>query len=100
MPPLNHSCDDLKIIDFSHSYAGALATMVLADCGADVLKIEKPGGDPTRRHYAAPMWHRGKRSRELDLNTEAGQTEARDLAASADVLLHTFRPGLMERFGL
>ena len=60
-------CDDLRVIDLSSGPAGGLATMVLADFGADVIKVEPPGGDPARSQPAAPMWLRSKRSVTLDL---------------------------------
>ena len=97
MPGPTHG---LRVLDFTQSYPGALATMVLADGGAEVIKVEPPGGDPTRRHYAAPMWHRGKKSLVLDLKTEAGLARARELAASSDVAVVSFRPGVAERLGI
>ena len=90
----------LRVLDFSHSFPGALATMVLADSGAGVSKVEPPGGDPTRRHYASVMWHRGKRSVVLDLTTPEGREAAQRLAASVDVVLQTLRPGVAEKLGI
>ena len=60
----------IRVLDLSRGPAGALATMVLADFGADVLLVEPPGGDPFRRLPSWPLWLRGKRSRELDLKRE------------------------------
>ncbi|MEE9285343.1 MAG: CoA transferase [Dehalococcoidia bacterium] len=93
-------CEGLRIVDFTHSYPGALATMVLADSGAEVIKVEPPGGDPTRRHYASVMWHRGKKSAVLDLKTEGGRADARRLASQADVVIESFRPGVADRLGI
>lgn len=90
----------LRVLDFSQSFPGALATMVLADSGAEVIKIEPPGGDPTRRHYASVMWHRGKKSVVIDLGTPEGREAAQGLASSADVVIHTLRPGVAERLGI
>ncbi len=93
-------CDGLRVVDFTNSYPGALATMVLADSGAEVIKVEPPGGDPSRRHYASVMWHRGKKSVVLDLKTEAGRRDAVALATGADVVIESFRPGVAERLGI
>ena len=71
----------------------------MADAGAEVIKIEAPGGDPTWSHYASPMWHRGKKSAFLDLKTPEGQDTLKRLAANSDVLLHTLMPGAAERLG-
>ncbi|WP_449351053.1 CaiB/BaiF CoA transferase family protein [Streptomyces shaanxiensis] len=101
----------LRIADFSRVLAGPYATMLLADLGADVVKVERPGtGDETR------AWHppadqdgtstyflsvnRNKRSVVLDLTTETGLEQARSLIAESDVLVENFRPGTMERLGL
>ncbi|MCF0083023.1 CoA transferase [Streptomyces lomondensis] len=101
----------LRIADFSRVLAGPYATMLLADLGADVIKVERPGtGDDTR------AWHpptdqdgtstyflsvnRNKRSVVLDLATEAGREQARALIAACDVVVENFRPGTMERLGL
>lgn len=100
----------LRVADFSRVLAGPYATMTLADFGADVIKIESPAGDDTR-HWKPPVdaagnatyfgsVNRNKRSVALDLTSEAGLAEARRLAASADVVIENFRPGVMARFGL
>jgi crotonobetainyl-CoA:carnitine CoA-transferase CaiB-like acyl-CoA transferase len=99
------------IADFTRVLAGPLATMVLGDLGATVVKVERPeGGDDTRAWgppYAADgastYFHavnRNKRSLTLDLATPAGLADARALAARADVLVENFRPGTMARLGL
>ncbi|RKR74273.1 CaiB/BaiF CoA transferase family protein [Frondihabitans australicus] len=106
-PPL----DGLLVADFSRVLAGPLATMTLADLGADVVKIERPGtGDETRSW--GPPWtpagtssyfesvNRGKRSVALDLSSPDDLRIARDLAARADVVVDNFRPGLMASYGL
>lgn len=100
----------IRVADFSRVLAGPYATMMLADFGADVVKIEPPSGDDTR-HWRPPVDARGrstyfgsvnrnKRSVVLDLTDAAGLAEARRLAASADVVVENFRPGVMARFGL
>src|SRR4051812_36487474 len=101
MPP--GALDGLLVADFSRVLAGPLCTMVLGDLGADVIKVERPGaGDDTRgwgpSYYTA--LNRNKRSVVLDL-TEPSDTElARELALRADVLVESFRPGLMSSLGL
>ena len=92
-------CSGLRVLDLSRTWTGALATLVMADAGAEVIKIEAPGGDPTWSHYASPMWHRGKKSAFLDLKTPEGQDTLKRLAANSDVLLHTLMPGAAERLG-
>lgn len=100
----------LRVADFSRVLAGPYATMMLADFGADVIKIESPGGDETRgwlppvdangeSSYFGSV-NRNKRAVVCDFTTDAGLAEARRLAASADVVVQNFRPGVMERFGL
>ncbi|MGW9630620.1 CaiB/BaiF CoA transferase family protein [Agromyces sp. NPDC055520] len=100
----------VRVADFSRVLAGPYATMMLADFGADVVKIEPPAGDDTR-HWRPPVdatgqstyfgsVNRNKRSVALDLTDAAGLAEARRLAGSADVVIENFRPGVMDRFGL
>jgi formyl-CoA transferase len=103
--------DGLLVADFSRVLAGPLATMTLADLGADVVKVERPDtGDETRSW--GPPWaangqsayfesvNRGKRSVALDLADPDDRATARDLALRADVVVENFRPGLMASFGL
>ena len=100
----------VRVADFSRVLAGPYATMLLADFGADVIKVEPPSGDDTRG-WLPPVdaagrstyfggVNRNKRSVVLDLAYAAGLAEARRLAASADVVVENFRPGVMARFGL
>ncbi|HET6672153.1 MAG TPA: CoA transferase [Agromyces sp.] len=100
----------IRVADFSRVLAGPYATMMLADFGADVVKIEPPTGDETR-HWHPPVdasgqstyfggVNRNKRSVAIDLTDAAGRAEAGRLAASADVVVENFRPGVMARFGL
>ncbi|HEY2107304.1 MAG TPA: CoA transferase, partial [Candidatus Binataceae bacterium] len=80
--------------------AGGLATAVLADFGAEVIKIEPPAGDPFRSYPAWLAWNRGKKSAVLDLKTAQGRSQAHRLAEQADVVLETFRPGVAHRLGI
>ncbi len=88
--------DDLRVIDLSSGQAGAVATMVFADFGADVLMVEPAEGNPIRDHAAAPMWLRGKRSITLDLAGAAGTERLHALVAGADVVIATYLPGEAE----
>jgi crotonobetainyl-CoA:carnitine CoA-transferase CaiB-like acyl-CoA transferase len=92
-------CDDLRIIDLSSGQASGIATMILADFGADVIKVEPPGGDPARALPAAPMWLRGKRSVTLDLETTAGRAALSRLAEGADVVVASYAPGQAAKHG-
>lgn len=92
---------DLRVLDFGMFAAGPYAAMLLAELGADVVKVEPPTGD-TMRPNARPFsgLHRGKRGLALDLkNADAARVVTR-LVDGADVLLHNFRPGVAERLGL
>ena len=100
----------IKVADFSHVVAGPLATHFLALNGAEVTKIEPPGGDPLRNYTldpaelgAAPAFrgiNAGKRSLVLDLKTAEGRDRAEAIIAGADVVVENFRPGVMARLGL
>jgi crotonobetainyl-CoA:carnitine CoA-transferase CaiB-like acyl-CoA transferase len=101
----------LKILDFSRVLAGPFATMMLADFGAEVTKVERPGGGDETRAWGPPYDERGeatyfqsvnrnKASVVLDLASEAGIAELRRRARDADVLVENFRPGLMDDKGL
>jgi crotonobetainyl-CoA:carnitine CoA-transferase CaiB-like acyl-CoA transferase len=102
--------DGLVVADFSRVLAGPYATMLLADLGAEVVKVERPGtGDDTRSW--GPPWrgeqstyfasvNRNKESVVLDLASEEGRAEARRLAARADVFVENFKPGAFDRMGL
>ena len=93
-------CEGLTVLDFSLGMPGALCTLVLADYGAEVIKVEPPGGDPFRFLPAWISWNRGRKGIVLDLETAAGQQQAIRLAGEADVLVESFRPGDMGGWGL
>ena len=90
----------IRVIDFGHYIAGPLAGMLLADQGAEVIKVERPGGDPARAYAAFATWNRGKRSVVLDLQSPDGQAQAQALVRSADVVIENFRPGVAARLGI
>jgi crotonobetainyl-CoA:carnitine CoA-transferase CaiB-like acyl-CoA transferase len=108
-PPLSTGpLSNLKVIEICSTIAGPACTRLLADFGADVIKIEPPEGDPVRQMgqhfedqalYASSIL-RNKRSITLDLKNEHGRQVARDLIARADILVENNRPGVMERLGL
>ncbi len=83
--------DGIKILDLSSGSVAGIATMILADFGADVIKIERPGGDPFRFLPNSPMWLRGKRSVELDLKRKVEQSGLHFLAQSVDVVVSNIR---------
>lgn len=99
-----------RVLDFTRFLAGPYAAMVLADLGADVIKVEPPGtGDDTRNfgpfHESGESWsfiqaNRGKRSVALDLKDPRGRELALNLAAKSDLVMESFRPGVAGRLGL
>ena len=89
----------LRIIDFGQYIAGPLLGMLLADQGADVVRVDPPTG-PLWDTPANATWNRGKRSIALDLKNESDRDIARKLIESADVVIENFRPGVMDRLGL
>ncbi len=103
--------DGVLVADFSRVLAGPYATMLLADLGADVIKVERPGGGDDTRAWGPP-WsdagestyflgvNRGKRSLALDLGTADGRGHALELARRADVVVENLKPGGMAAFGL
>jgi crotonobetainyl-CoA:carnitine CoA-transferase CaiB-like acyl-CoA transferase len=110
-PPRDTALAGLLVADFSRVLAGPIATMMLADLGAEVVKVERPGGGDDTRAWGPP-WaedgtstyylgvNRNKRSIALDLRDPDDLATARDLARRADVLIENFRPGVMARYGL
>ena len=104
----------IRVLDLSRVLAGPWATQLLADLGADVIKVEKPGAGDDTRHWGPP-WHeqdgekvaayflaanRGKRSVAIDFATEEGAALVRRMAADADVLVENFKVGGLKKFGL
>jgi crotonobetainyl-CoA:carnitine CoA-transferase CaiB-like acyl-CoA transferase len=91
--------DGIRVIDFGQYIAGPMAAMLLGDQGADVIRIDPPGG-PRWNTPANATWNRNKRSLVLDLKKNADRETARQLIAGADVVIENFRPGVMDRLGL
>jgi len=111
--PLSH----IRVLDLSRIMAGPWAGQILADLGADVIKVERPGVGDDTREWGPPFLtdedgkrigdsgyflavNRGKRSVTIDLSSTAGQSAVRALAARSDILLENFKAGTLERFGL
>lgn len=95
----------LRVVEFTHMVMGPTCGLVLADLGAEVIKVEPVAGDRTRHLLGAgagffPMFNRGKKSIAIDLRQPEGAAVARQLAASADVVAENFKPGTMRQYGL
>ena len=96
---------DIRVLEFTHMVMGPTCGMVLADLGAEVIKVEPPGGDKTRDLPGLGIgffrsFNRNKKSVVIDIATEEGRATAAELAGTCDVVLENFRPGLMASFGL
>ena len=111
---MNAPLKGLKVLDLSRVLAGPWCTQLLADLGADVIKIERPGVGDDTRHWGPP-WHgdgeervaayflsanRGKRSAAIDFATPEGAALVRKLAAQSDVMVENFKVGGLRKFGL
>ena len=92
--------DGITVLDFTSGRAGGVATMVMSDFGAEVIKVEPPGGEKFRNAPGAIQWNRGKKSVVIDLKTPDGVDKARSLAKHADVVVENFRPGVTHRLGI
>ena len=91
----------LRVVEIGQYVAAPLAATIFADLGAQVVKVERPGGDPLRADPARfAAWNRGKETVELDLRSTAGKDTLRDLVDEADLLIENLRPGALERLGL
>ncbi len=95
----------IRVVEFTHMVMGPTCGMILADLGAEVIKVEPPGGDKTRNLPGLGIgffrsFNRNKKSVVLDIQSPEGLAQAKALIATADVVLENFRPGLMEKLGL
>jgi len=95
----------IRVVEFTHMVMGPTCGMVLGDLGAEVIKVEPPDGDNTRRLLGSgagffPLFNRNKKSIALDLQTAAGREAALRLVATADIVSENFRPGTMKKLGL
>jgi crotonobetainyl-CoA:carnitine CoA-transferase CaiB-like acyl-CoA transferase len=96
--------DGIKVVEFTHMVMGPAAGLILADLGADIIRIEPAGGDSTRELPGSgagyyPMYNRNKRSLCVDLKSDAGKKLVLRLVDGADAIIENFRPGTMERLG-
>jgi crotonobetainyl-CoA:carnitine CoA-transferase CaiB-like acyl-CoA transferase len=103
--PISLPLTGLRVVEFTHMVMGPTCGMVLADMGAEVIKVEPIDGDRTRHLLGAgagffPMFNRNKKSIAIDLQKPEGEAIARKLANSADVVLENFKPGTMQKYGL
>ena len=97
--------DGIRVVEFTHMVMGPTCGMILADLGAEVIKVEPPGGDKTRKLPGLGIgffrsFNRNKKSVVIDIQSDAGRATARELVGTADVVLENFRPGLMASLGL
>lgn len=97
--------DGVRVVEFTHMVMGPTCGMMLADLGAEVIKVEPVGGDRTRTLVGAgagffPMFNRNKKSIAIDLHRPDGAGVARKLAATADIVVENFKPGTMAKYGL
>ena len=92
--------EHVRVLDLSWGIAGPMTTMFLADNGADVIRIERPSGDPFADQTGYRVWNRGKRSACLDLRSPEGSSRFKELARTSDVIVDSFAPGTMEGLGL
>src|SRR5688572_241869 len=90
----------IRVLDLSWGISGPMATMLMADHGAEVIKIEPPGGDPHRSQLGYKVWQRGKKSAELDLKNQADKETFFALVKTADVLVESFAPGTTDKLGI
>jgi crotonobetainyl-CoA:carnitine CoA-transferase CaiB-like acyl-CoA transferase len=90
----------VRVVDLTQRMAGPMAAMILADYGAEVIRLEPPGDDPMWTHPAYKLWNRGKKSVEIEWTREAGRRQARGLVEGADIFIESLRPGEAARLGL
>src|SRR5580700_8720955 len=93
------ACEGLRVVELAQGMAGPMVGQLMADYGADVIKVEPPSGDWARARPGFSMWNRGKTSVTMDLRTPSDTSEALDLLQHADVAILSWRPGVAERLG-
>ena len=92
--------EGVRVVDLTSGVAGPLATMTLSDQGAEIIKVEPPGGDPFRAYGGYTVWNRGKKSVVLNLKDGADKEQFLKLLGASDVLVESFAPGKMDTLGL
>ena len=96
---MNQALEGITVLDFTQGMAGSMATMTMSDFGADVIKVEPPGGDQYRAFPPSLLWNRGKKSIVLDVNDNEDLNELRNLSLKADVVIEGFEPGFADSHG-
>ena len=102
-PAANGPLAGLRVVDLTDDHAGAITTMFLADFGAEVIKLVRPGGNPNEQQPGYEIWNRGKRSYEFDLGSGSGETDlnrAVELIGDADIVVESLGPGRAAAIGL
>lgn len=107
---MSGALENVRILDLTRVLAGPYCTMILGDLGAEIIKVEAPGGSDETRKWGPPFQHdisayylcanRNKKSITLDLKTTEGIQTIKDLVKESDVIIHNFKTGTMERFGI
>src|SRR5205823_8501175 len=97
---MSGALEGLRVLDLSWGTAGPMTTMMLADHGADVIRIEPPGGAPFSEPQGYRVWNRGKRSAALDLRNQADLDTFLALVPTADIVIETFSPGMADSLGI
>jgi crotonobetainyl-CoA:carnitine CoA-transferase CaiB-like acyl-CoA transferase len=97
---MEQALSGFRIIDFGHFIPGPYAAMLLAEQGAEVIKVEGPQGDPGRGDPGFMVWNRSKKSIQLDLKKDHGLRIALELIGKADVVIENFQPGVADRLGI
>ena len=99
-PVVGGALDGIRILDLSWGIAGPIGVLLLAEHGADVVKVEPPGGDPFRSYEGYRCWNRSRRSVVLDLKDSADRDAFLRLVATADAVVESFRPDVLDRLGV
>lgn len=97
---MQQALEGIRVLDLGYYITGPYTSMLLGDQGAEVIKVERPEGDPGRQLSGFVVWNRGKRSITIDLKQKQGQKVAQELARRCDILVQNFRPGVAEKLGV
>jgi crotonobetainyl-CoA:carnitine CoA-transferase CaiB-like acyl-CoA transferase len=100
LPRVADALEDIRILDLTQGIAGPLGVLLLAEHGADVVKVERPGGDALRSYEGSRVWDRSRRSVEIDLATSAGRSAFDALVRAADVVVESYLPSTRSSLGL
>ncbi len=97
---MEQALSGFRVIDFGQYIPGPYTAMLLAEQGAEVIKVERPEGDPARGDPGFMVWNRSKKSIKLDLKKNQAVKIALELIKKADVIIENFRPGVADRLGI